>query len=155
MLSAMILFVEQSQEGKMHERLRNKVAPMLASIVFQAVFIGCSSQSPMAPATELQTSQAIVEGRSVTVEASSSGTGAQNSQSGQESRAATEFNAGFLRDEVSRDIEFTGLIVGFDVEAQTIRLMQMSGSFKTWVGHIDENSELIGIEGEAVTLADC
>jgi len=78
----------------------------------------------------------------------------QQHQGANDARTAVDVGLRDVRDEIEMVIDFTGLIVGFDVEAQTIRLMEMQGTFKTWTGFVTENSELLGLEGETVTLAD-
>ncbi len=138
----------------MNEKSKNKIGLLLIAMAMQVVFIGCSSQSPMAPEIDARIAAATAEGRAITGATNSPVLSTQGIQGGQDARAASDFNERYTREDVSKDIEFTGLIVGFDAEAQTIRLMEMSGSFKTWTGHVDENSELFGLNDETVTLAD-
>ncbi len=99
-------------------------------------------------------SRPAVVGRPAVIQLDDATGGTQQHQGSNDARTAVEITETNLRDDVAVLIDFTGLIVGFDVETQTIRLMEMQGTFKTWTGHVTENSELLGIEGETVQLSD-
>ena len=138
----------------MNKNWKNAALSLLLGGAVQIAAAGCSTQAPMAPSDNQQVATTTLGGRQVTTETTGTSNSVQNPQTGQDARTATEFNTRFVADDFIVPIEFTGLIVGFDVETQTIRLMEMQGSFKTWVGHVTENSELIGLQGESVQLSD-
>lgn len=138
----------------MNKNWKSTALSLLVSSAVQIATIGCSTQAPMAPTDNRQLATTTLGGRQVTIETTGTSNSVQNPQAGQDARTATEFNTRFVADDVIIPIEFTGLIVGFDVETQTIRLMEMQGSFKTWIGHVTANSELIGLQGESVQLSD-
>lgn len=127
---------------------------LLLGGALQLATTGCSSQAPLAPSDSQQISATTLTGRQTNNETTGTTNSVQNPQTGLDARTATELNTRFVREEVSATIEFTGLIVGFDVQAKTIRLMRMDGNFQTWIGHVTENSELIGLQGESVQLSD-
>lgn len=138
----------------MRSPLRKVVLSLFAGSILQLSFVGCSSQSPMAPAASEPITTALVTNRPAVVTAVEVTTSTQAHQGGIDARTATVFTEATLRDDVEMGLDFTGLIVGFDVESQTIRLMEMEGSFKTWIGHVTEDTEMIGLDGESVQLSD-
>lgn len=138
----------------MRKSANRAVVSVLVGGLLQVVFSGCSSQSPMDPASSEGIATVLITNRPAVVTSAEVHTGTQAHQGGIDARTATMFTEASLRDEVETVIDFTGLIVGFDVETQTIRLMEMQGTFKTWTGLVTENSELLGLEGETVQLSD-
>lgn len=138
----------------MKQSVKRAVVSVLVGGLLQVAFSGCSSQSPFEPTTNELSASTTAAGRPAVMHLDEATVGTQQHQGSNDSRTAVEITEANLRDDASVVIDFTGLIVGFDVETQTIRLMEMSGTFKTWTGHVTENSELLGLEGETVTLAD-
>ncbi len=138
----------------MRSSMKRVVLSLFVGGVLQLAFAGCSSQSPMDPASSEPISTALITNRPAVVTTADVNTGTQAHQGTVDARTATDFSVRPDRDEVEMELSFTGLIVGFDVETQTIRLMEMEGSFKTWIGHVTENTEMIGLDGETVQLSD-
>lgn len=138
----------------MNESIKRALLSVVIGGVFQVFVGGCSSQSPMGPLANENIVATIIESHPGVLTSDNANTGAQQHQGNQDARYATDFDVRNQRDDAENVIEFTGLIVGFDVETQIINLMEMQGNFKTWVGHVTENSELIGLEGETVQLAN-
>ena len=138
----------------MKDSIRKTVLSVLVGSLFQVVVSGCSSQSPMEPTNNSLNTATVAAGRPSITQVVDANVGTQHHQGANDVRTAVDVGVRDFRDEVETVIDFTGLIVGFDVEAQTIRLMEMQGTFKTWTGQVTENSELLGLEGETVTLAD-
>ncbi|MGB5106665.1 MAG: hypothetical protein WBP29_12190 [Candidatus Zixiibacteriota bacterium] len=137
----------------MNQNLKHAALALLLRCAFQLAAAGCPNQAPLAPPEDQQVSATVLTGSQVTTTTGTSNS-AQNPQIGWDARTASGLNTRFVRDEVFTTIAFTDMNVSFNVATQTIRLMEMPGEFKTWIGHITENSELIGLRGEAITLAD-
>lgn len=138
----------------MRKSVKRAVVSVLVGGLLQVVFSGCSSQSPIEPTTNELSATTTAVGRPAIIHLEDATGGTQQHQGSNDARTAVDVGVRNVRDEVETVIDFTGLIVGFDVEAQTIRLMEMQGTFKTWTGHVTENSELLGLEGETVQLSD-
>lgn len=138
----------------MRKSAKRAVVSVLVGGLLQVVISGCSSQSPIEPTTNELSATTTVVGRPAVTHLEDATIGTQQHQGSNDARTAIEITGADLRDDATVVIDFTGLIVGFDVEAQTIRLMEMQGTFKTWTGYVTEDSELLGLEGEVVQLSD-
>lgn len=126
------------------KRLIGRSALLSAAILAtQLTMSSCSSESPVAPATESMTGQYedINRVQVQIVPNTTANTAVVNDR--------------YVREEAppALEIQFTALIAGLDAQASTIRLMSME-TFVTKVGHVDENTILLDAQGNPVTLAD-
>jgi hypothetical protein len=97
--------------------------------------IGCSGDAPLSPAAS--TAQALT---------------APNAPQTPSSQIATAGLDSGPADESSTYVEFDVLLLTPDLENNTIQLFDMVSTML--IGHVNENTVLLGMDGEEVTLAD-
>lgn len=134
--------------------VKSSMISLLVSGLIQLAAAGCSSQLPAAPEADkvkiADAGNSGLDGAHLSDHGSSTPSGnAIVTQSATDQIAGREEQPALVT-----QIEFTALIAGLDAPNSIIRLMEMQGSFKTWIGHVDANSELFGLNNEPVTLAD-
>lgn len=141
--------------------VKSSIASLLVSSVIQLLATGCSNQLPVAPEADQRHVSVVLDNSTTATSTDINGANRSNqgsSTSGSNIAATDLTTRQVVLDEqapqASTQIEFTALISGLDAPNSIIRLMEMQGSFKTWVGHVDSNSELFGLNNEPVTLAD-
>jgi hypothetical protein len=141
--------------------VKSSLVSLLVSGAIQLCATGCSSQLPAAPEADRIDQVAAIDNIGAGISTGIDGVNLSNHGSSTEggNLAATDLTTRQVAvdeqaPQASTQIEFTALIAGLDSPNNIIRLMEMQGSFKTWIGHVDANSELFGLNNEPVTLAD-
>ncbi len=117
-------------------RLIGKAAlAVVLGVTMQVMVTGCSGDAPLSPATS--PAQALM---------------APNAPQTPNSLITTATADSGPADESSTFVEFDVLLLTPDLENNTIQLFDMVST--TLIGHVNENTVLLGMDGEEVTLAD-
>ncbi len=117
-------------------RLIGKAALAVAvGVLTQVVVMGCSADAPLSPVAP--TAQALA---------------VPNSPQTPNSLITTAGIDSGPADESSTWVEFDVLLLTPDLENNTIQLFDMVSTML--IGHVSENTVLLGMDGEQVTLAD-
>ncbi len=108
---------------------------VVLGVITQVVVMGCSADAPLSPVTP--TAQALSAPNAPQTPSS------LNTTAGIDSGPA---------DESSTYVEFDVLLLTPDLENNTIQLFDMVSTML--IGHVSDNTVLLGMDGEEVTLAD-